>query len=414
MNDNEELSCEHCSEEATTIEVFDGRELCLCDGCYDELPIDEYTGERVTEIVACVNGYDIGQTTYDNEVGTCDWSGDDCLQEYLMSVGNDYIHPDYEDDVRSCWDCGSNGHVDDMMWSDHLGEYFCECCYEDNHRYGDRWNGRYAKLTPVGYSAYPIRNYVGIEFEAEDTGGIEAEEIREKIAIAKDDGSLNGTGTEYCTHILTGNDIRETVEGMCKAMADNGHTFGSNVGWHFHYDMSNIRGGKRIKNLVRKVLSFQDLVVSTNNYENGFGYFSGMMRSYATTYGPRQAEDLRRWATDYKDKRTLRSFRDLGRYMFVNLQPLTRNENRTVEVRLYQPCQTGKMGIGRGNDTLGQDYLGFIRFWDEFIRKAMYRPLKLRFANADGLYNMKEFADQFSGPTQKWLMSNSTGTFRRN
>ena len=141
------------------------------------------------------------------------------------------------------------------------------------------------------------------------------------------------------------------------------------------------------------------------------------MRSYATSYHSGQMYSLRRWANDINDKRTLRSFRDLGRYSFVNLLPLMRDDNRTVEVRLYQPCQTGKTiggtSGGRGYDALGQDYLGFIRFWDEFIRKAMYRPLRLRFGQADGLYNMEEFAQQFSGPTRKWLLSNSTGNYRR-
>lgn len=407
-DDNEELSCEHCSEEATTIESFNvGGELSLCDECANALPVDEYTGERVAEIVASVNGYDIGQETYENEVIQCDWSGEDCLSEYVIHVNGDEIHPDYEDDVRWCISCDQNGHIDDMVWSEYNEEWYCDCCYDEREGYGDRWHNSYRKYEPKGYSKFPVRGHVGIEFEAEDGRGIDDYPVSSKIAVAKEDGSLDTSGTEYCTHILSGDDIREVVEGMCKAFADTGHSLGSSVGWHFHYDMSKVKGERRIKNLIRKVIGFQQMVTGPENGVNGFGYFSNMIRSYATTFSASQSQALRTWANDINDSRTLRSFREYGRYQFVNFQSLLRAEdNRTLEIRLYQPYSSGKMN--QGLDALGQDYLGFIRFWDEFIRKSMYRPLKLRFGKADGLYNMEEFAQQFSGPTQKWLTGNST------
>jgi len=322
-------------------------------------------------------------------------------------VNGDSIHPDYEDDVRWCISCDQNGHVDDMLWSEYNEEWYCDCCYDDiESEYGDRWHNSYRKYEPKGYSTFPVRGHVGIEFEAENGSGLDNYNVSNKIAVAKEDGSLDSSGTEYCTHILSGDDIREVVEGMCKAFTDIGHSLGSNVGWHFHYDMSKLKGERRIKNLIRKVLGFQQMVTESGNYENGFGYFSRMIRSYATTFTPSQTQNMREWANDINNSRPFRDFRQLGRYSFVNFLPLMRNENRTLEVRLYQPYSSGKMN--QGLDAVGQDYLGFIRFWDEFIRKAMYRPLKLRFGKADGLYNMEEFAQQFSGPTQKWLIGNST------
>ena len=113
MSDKEEDVCDFCESKCSQYESFEGENVQMCDICYDAMPIDEYSGQRVLEIVATVgtqygNALEIGQETLDNEVTTCDWSDDLVFSDQLIEIGGGdaYVSYNYSDDVSYCEDCG--------------------------------------------------------------------------------------------------------------------------------------------------------------------------------------------------------------------------------------------------------------------------------------------------------------------
>ena len=416
----DDITCDVCRDSpATAVECLDGIDTDICEECLDDLPTDEWSGELVREIVAHVDGYGVGQDTLDDECFTCDWSGEYGFNENAVELSNgDFVNREYySDELFYCHDCDYRGHIDNGVWIDGIEAYCCDDCADQHRHRADRWHNRFAKIVSNTFSKFPVRNYVGIEFEAEEgepMRDVISSELYNKIAEAKDDGSLN-YGTEYVTHPMRGNDIAETIDGMCNMFAENGWTLGTNVGWHFHYDMDSLSIARQ-KNVWKAMQRFDNLIRMSDEYR----YFGDMQRSYATGWTEQYVAWASQWAMDKKANYDYHTHRanatrgsEMGRYAWLNWAPMGLSDNKRVEVRLYRPAtyrrnHTDLTSWSRSAYSLvATDYKLFIQFWNEFIRKSAYRPRSLRFRDdAHGLIELKDFAEQFSPQVKDWLISN--------
>jgi len=405
MNNNETEKCEHCESEPVAEVVFLGwmvqTPASLCDDCVGELQECDHSG-TLHKASAKMHELDDGTIVCDDvredRCGPCEWSGELCLNDNMLQLGNgDMISRNYADETAVCYESGLRWHCDDMVYSDHHGEWF-HTDYAPEHI--DRWYTRFSHIFCDNFTKFPVKNFVGIEFEAEDGHSIGRGDWTHKyIAEAKDDGSLC-EGTEFTTHPLRGDDIANVIDEMCERLWDNDFSLGDSVGWHFHYEAQKF-GRKAQKNIWSAVENFQDAFMSS---DPGWDYFSGMLRGYSEEWGSQYREWAGAWAKTqaqypyHEHYRRYRPQRSSSPRAFVNFTPMRRDEGRRIEVRMYYPCAV--MRKCKNYAELGEDYKAFIRFWDELIRKAAYRFNDLRFPD-----KMDEFAMQFSGPTRGWLMS---------
>jgi len=430
MDNENDIICDICHEaEASCSEHLEGQETDLCDSCFDTLPTDDWTGQLVREIHDTVNGYDLSYATFHNETQTCDWSGDRVFNEGIIELSNgDCIDRDqYEDEIGHCYDCSHTAHVDDLEWQDRVEAYTCDSCSESYRYTTDRWYHRFAKRVSNSFRHFPVRSYIGIEFEAEGGEAMESDmsaDLRNAIAEAKDDGSLDSGGTEYVTHPMRGDDVATTIDAMCEQFANNGYTMSRNVGWHFHYEMESFSLNRQ-KNIWSAMQRFDSLVRMS---PKEFRYFSAMQRSYACAWTDQYVSWASEWAMDkkvdygYRQHRT-RATRgsEMGRYAWMNWSPMANQDNRRIEIRLYQPIVyrqafTDHSGWTRdAYKSTGEDYKMFIRFWNEFIRKAAYRPRGLKFRDeSHSLLELSEFAEQFSPEVSGWMKANHGVSLERN
>jgi len=404
------MLCEHCEDEqATEIEDFGGteNEVRLCDDCQDSLPYDEYTHERVPEIVDNINGYDVGQYTVDHHTITCDWSGDLCLMDYVIELTNgDLIHSNYEDEIVRCYECGYRHHYENMH---NDGNYdYCEDCLPEE---GDRWSTRFTKRECHRFRKYPVRNHVGMEFEAENGSSLEGyTDLRHKfIAEAKEDGSLQN-GTEYVSHPLRGEDILDCIQSTCTALAKEEWTLSDRVGFHFHYDITSLTN-QRLKNVWNAFEKFSSMM--SNQTTTDYRYFQNMLRHYSENW----TNSYKRWASSWAKTGTKDKYNEFvsdygdsqGRYVWANFEPLRAGRD-TIEIRMYQPniyrryCTNSGTWDEEMYQLLADDYANFIRFFHEFIRKSAYNPAGMRFFDEnDEVLSIKKFASQFTDPVRKWL-----------
>ena len=419
------LICNYCEQNvAGEIEDFGQEVVRICHECDLSMAFDEYSRQRVPEIVATINGLDIGQETYDNEVVRCDWTSQEMLRSRAVRLYDSsgditgLVHPN--EDVSYCngCDCSFVGRNEDLMWYEDDESSYCSDCYPKDD--GDRWSRRITKKECDSYAKFPIDNYVGIEFEAEmpDYRSIYAYNgVQDYIAEAKHDGSLQ-YGTEYVSHPLQGDDILECIETMCEAFAREDFTLDDTVGWHFHYDVSRM-GNKRQKKVWKAFAEFSDLMKELRNNQEipDYGYFRRMFREYAENWSDRYRDWASQWALDtgrrkYSSTHWERNYSGSSpyrKYSFVNFEPL-RHELGRIEVRMYHPdtfrhsCTSG-VDDSELFEKVSKDYPSFIRFWHEFIRKAGYGRNGVKIHDEDGNgIGIKEFAKQFSTPVKAWLL----------
>ena len=422
-NETDDIKCDVCCDSpANTVECLEGIDTDLCDDCLDDLPTDDLSGELVREIYATVDGYAIGETTYENETCQCDWGGERTFNENVIQLDNgDWVNREiYGDEIMYCHDCSYIGHIDDGQYVENIEAYCCDDCADQHRMSSDRWHNRFAKVECNSFSKFPVRNYVGIELEAEcgePMRDVMTSKLYNRIAEAKDDGSLDGGGTEYVTHPLRGDDIGETVDEMCSMFAQNGYEMTGNVGWHFHYEMEGLSTNRQ-KNVWKAVQRFDNLIRMSDEFK----YFTDMQRSYACGWTDQYVSWASQWAMDKKAEHTYQQHRtratrgsEMGRYAWVNWQPMANSENKRIEIRLYRPITyrrnyTSHQYWNRDAYTdIASDYKTFILFWNEFIRKSAYRPRSLRFRDdSHGLITLDEFSNQFSPTVKNWLMKNYT------
>ena len=424
--------CDFCTEECTQYETIEGTTTQLCDECYDELPVDMYSGERVLDIVARIstpNGdqISIGQDTYDNEVVVCEWRGDECFHHDAIEIGGgDYqIHFNYHDEVRECGDCTYTYSQEDCTYHESDCTSYCNGCIEDHPVSGmDRWNGRYRwyaeHMKVMTTRNYPVKNGIGIEFEVEEGNTItDNDPLVERIAVADEDPSLSA-GTEYCTHILQGDEIERTVREMCTTLNEQGFTMSRRAGWHFHYSMKELSVQEQ-KNVWKTMEMFSTFVLD-NHAIDDYAYFKHMLRQYARSWTSGYKEHASTWSKGNSDER-IGEFRGWARtdttqspqkYSFVNwthMHDSYSQDNERIEVRLYSPFQwrdkvsTYRRWTTSAYKELADDYLSFIQFWDEFVDLSTRAELVF----IDNEYNtlpIQAFAEQFSDDIRDWLVAN--------
>ena len=411
----EDTMCQNCDEsQATTIEDFGDGVIRICDECNESMPYDEYLNKRVSDIVAEVQGYNVSQYTLDNHCEECAFSDEIGISSMMIRLSDGQrVLPECEEDVGNCRECGHTAHVDDF--TDYNDRAYCMECVP---HVGDRWDDSFRKIDCLNFKKYPVRNYVGMEFESEGKdckiNHMMYPDLTDLyIAQAKEDGSLTD-GTEYVSHPLRGDDIKECIDQMCEALASDYFTLGDNVGWHFHYDMSNITT-KRQKNVWKAMREFSDLM-DTNSFD--YKYFQMMLRHYSENW----SRSYKEWAGEWANSERAVSYSryspsdnnrgsNQGRYVWSNFEPLRRDRD-TIEIRMYSPHKYRRMCTDKHSwdsdmyQLLAEDYSKFIRFWHEFIRKSAYNPNGLKCFKNNGEYlSITEFAGQFSSVTETWLVN---------
>jgi len=406
MNKNETKDiCEHCEEAPVTEIVHLGwRELTpalLCEPCIGNLRECEYSGTLHTldsEMHELDDGMIVCDGVRESECSICDWTDDLCLtSQMLVLCDGELISRNCRDDTAICYESGERYHIDEMVYNEEYGEWFHIDCAPAE---AERWYRRFSHIISNNFAKFPVRNFVGIEFEAEDGETILQDTWTQKyIAEAKEDGSLS-CGTEYTTHPMRGDDIANTVDEMCERFENGGFTLGSNVGWHFHYEAQKF-GTKAQKNIWTAIGKFQDAFMG-NSHQPGWAYFADMIRGYSEAWSNPYRDWVRAWANTQAQYTYADHYR---RYQpssasspraFANFTPMRRDEGRRIEIRMYYPCRV--LRECKDYAELAEDYKSFIRFWDELIRKAAYRFNDLRFPD-----EMDGFARQFSVPTREWL-----------
>jgi hypothetical protein len=409
-----DLCCEYCEDEhrhnqpvAEVVEIGypQTRVVQLCDECVSELQECEHTNSLHhpdAEMHELAHGTIVCEYVFENDVGCCDWNGDYHLNEDMLHLGNgEAVSPDYEDEVRTCYETGEMYHIDEMVYVDSYEEWFH---HEHAPQIGDRWYKNFSKIYSQKFT-YPVRNFVGIEFEAEHGDSIRPDEWTDTfIAEAKEDGSLDCDGTEYTTHPIRGDDIPNVVDEMMSRFSREGFDMSHNVGWHFHWEAQRY-GAKAQKNLWNAVESFENVLrTSETESSSGFNYFRNMIRGYADYQGNHYRDWASAWAKTQVDYEYTDHFRRYERHnaqsprAFVNFTPLRNRDGKRIEVRMYHPSSVMSHEAQGDYELLGDDYKMFIRFWDELFRKAVHRYNDLHFSP-----NINEFASQFTGPTRRWL-----------
>lgn len=274
----------------------------------------------------------------------------DCLRhmDFLaFRVSGDPVCERCGENYIVCGDCGDRAHCDESEYLDDDDEYYCNDCFNNNHRY----------ILPYDYTPYRLNfhgstgrrmdnkaTYFGCELEVEVCNGTRNEfakriigEMGEDRVYIKSDGSLSH-GIEIVTH-------PHTYEEICNLWRDNwtnrmrgleSHDT-TTCGFHVHVSRQNLTP-----------LHIQKIIVFINAPEN-----LELVTKVA------QRKDTR-WAK-IADKQIGHCGHSHDRYEAVNL-----SNSNTIEFRIF-----------RGNTRTDRilKNIQFVHATVEFTRDRSYRDL---------------------------------------
>ena len=140
----------------------------------------------------------------DKKLDNCDIIKCECCDKYVEYDDSTHIYnlditvcnECYDDNYRECRCCGEIRHVDDMMWSEDYGDWYCPDCYPSGCNF-DEW---YNNIVPLEHG----KRYFGMELEVENYGNYDydiSEQINNILGTdvlleIKEDGSLDSGGFE--------------------------------------------------------------------------------------------------------------------------------------------------------------------------------------------------------------------------
>lgn len=353
MNENEIIYCTACGRPIENSEdsvVYHGRHYChnccvTCDDCGALFPRaythDVYNPSGAARRV-CRDCRDSG---IDN--GTyfvCDYCGDTFMGErYELDNGNVYCYSCYDDEARTCYECGRVYCRDDMEYDDDEEEYFCPSCYESRRNSGTINSYSY-KPTPIfhGISNPQVSRFgdpLLMGFELEVDKGYKrgpcshdlCNAFPEDVMYLKEDGSVD---FEIVTHPHTLKAYLEEFDfdSLCRIPIHHGyrsHEAGT-CGFHIHVGRKQLgESNAKQEEVIEKLLVLMD------RHWNGLVKFSrrnaGQLDHWANK--PRLSFPIRKEKFGPSDVKAACSeeMGANGRYKALNLC----NRN-TIEFRLWR------------------------------------------------------------------------------
>ena len=258
-----EVKCSCCDKKITTEGVVMQDDSILCKECLDKKLDNE-------EIVKCE--YCDKYVYYDDSTH---------IHNLDIIVCNDC----YDENYRECRACGEVHHVDDMMWSEDYGDWYCDSCYPSGSGFDELYNN----MVPTE----PNKRYFGMELEVENCGNYDYD-ISSRInnilgtdvlLEIKEDGSLDSGGFEIVFQPLSeeyiNSDVfRDKLTRLRELLQDNNfYEEAPHGGIHIH---TTRLGGEDVADLYTLARFFEPELTKINaRFSDGWCKIGGYTTDYA-------------------------------------------------------------------------------------------------------------------------------------
>lgn len=256
------IKCDCCGELITTRGVTDSNGNVWCQECLD-------------------NAID------NNEIIQCDNCGEYVLNDvrYIESEGITVCYDCYDENYRTCEECGEIHHIDRMYYHERSDSWYCECCYP-----GD------SVFEPVYNPMVPLekgKRYFGMELEVENYGNYYydiTDQImdimgKDTILEIKEDGSLDCGGFEIVFQPLSeeyinSDEFKDKLTRLSNLLQrDNFYKEAPNGGIHIH---TTRLGGEDIADLYTVAKFFEDELTNINaRFSSNWCRIGGYTTDYA-------------------------------------------------------------------------------------------------------------------------------------
>lgn len=258
-----EIKCSCCEKKVTTEAVVIEDDTILCKECLDK----KLDNEEIVKCECC-NEY----VKYDDST-------------HIYNLDKTVCNECYDENYRECHTCGEVHHVDDMMWSEDYGDWYCDYCYPSGCSFDELYN-----------NMIPLENgkrYFGMELEVENFGNYDydiSEQINNILGTdvlleIKEDGSLGSGGFEIVFQPLSeeyiNSDVfRDKLTRLRQLLQDNNfYEEAPNGGIHIH---TTRLGGEDVADLYTLARFFEPELTKINaRFNDGWCKIQG----YTTDYG---------------------------------------------------------------------------------------------------------------------------------
>ena len=258
-----EIKCSCCDKPIIAEGLVLHDDTILCKECLDE----KLDNEEIVKCECC-NEY----VEYDDST-------------HIYNLDKIVCNECYDDNYRECRCCGDVRHVDDMMWSEDYGDWYCEGCYPSGSSFDELYNN----LIPLENG----KRYFGMELEVENFGNYDydiSEQINNILGTdvlleIKEDGSLDSGGFEIVFQPLSeeyiNSDVfRDKLTRLRQLLQDNNfYEEAPNGGIHIH---TTRLGGEDIADLYTLARFFEPELTKINaRFNDSWCKIGG----YTTDYG---------------------------------------------------------------------------------------------------------------------------------
>ena len=258
-----EIKCSCCDKPIIAEGLVLHDDTILCKECLDE----KLDNEEIVKCECC-NEY----VEYDDST-------------HIYNLDKIVCNECYDDNYRECRCCGDVRHVDDMMWSEDYGDWYCEGCYPSGSNFDELYNN----LIPLENG----KRYFGMELEVENFGNYDydiSEQINNILGTdvlleIKEDGSLDSGGFEIVFQPLSeeyiNSDVfRDKLTRLRQLLQDNNfYEEAPNGGIHIH---TTRLGGEDIADLYTLARFFEPELTKINaRFNDSWCKIGG----YTTDYG---------------------------------------------------------------------------------------------------------------------------------
>lgn len=257
-----EIKCSCCEKQITTEWVVIKDDTILCKECLDK----KLDNEEIVKCECCSKYVEYDDSTY--------------IDNLDITVCNEC----YDEDYRECRACGEVHHIDDMMWSEDYGDWYCPGCYPNGG-----FDELYNNMVPLESG----KRYFGMELEVENYGNYDydiSSQINNILGTdvlleIKEDGSLDSGGFEIVFQPLSeeyiNSDVfRDKLTRLRQLLQDNNfYEEAPNGGIHIH---TTRLGGEDVADLYTLARFFEPELTRINaRFNDGWCKIQG----YTTDYG---------------------------------------------------------------------------------------------------------------------------------
>ena len=258
-----EIKCSCCDKSITTEGLVIHDNNILCKECLDK----KLDNEEIVKCECCDKYVEYDDSTH------------------IYNLDKIVCNECYDDNYKECRCCGEVHHVDDMMWSEDYGDWYCEGCYPSGSSFDELYNN----MVPTK----PNKRYFGMELEVENFGNYDydiSEQINNILGTdvlleIKEDGSLDSGGFEIVFQPLSeeyiNSDVfRDKLTRLRQLLQDNNfYEEAPNGGIHIH---TTRLGGEDVADLYTLAKFFEPELTKINaRFNDGWCKIGG----YTTDYG---------------------------------------------------------------------------------------------------------------------------------